>query len=174
LSRTPTLSRTSGRTLNRSLCRTFSTALACLAWIACAATASAGVVVTGPWVRATVPAQTSTAAYLRIDSDVDLQLVQVSSPVAQRCEIHEVSLQQDVMRMRSVDRLAIPAHQPVLFEQQHRHLMLQGLDRVLKEGDRVVLKFAFVDAQGKHRAVQVEAPVRGIDAEAGGSSGARP
>jgi periplasmic copper chaperone A len=139
----------------------------CAGWLALAGAASAATTVTAPWVRATVPGQTSTAAYLRIDSDVDLQLVAVSSPLAQRCEVHEVSVQQDVMRMRAVERLAIPAHQPVVLEQQHRHLMLQGLSTTLKQGDQVELKLEFVDARGAKQTVKVMAPVRAIDADPG-------
>jgi copper(I)-binding protein len=141
-------------------------AASCAAWLALAGGASAGVTVTDPWVRATVPGQGSTAAYLRIVSDADLQLVAVHSPQAQRCEVHEVSVQQDVMRMRAVDRLAIPARTAVVFEQQHRHLMLQGLSAPLKQGERVELTFDFVDAKGARQSVRVMAPVRAIDAGA--------
>jgi copper(I)-binding protein len=121
-------------------------ALACALWLASAAPALAEVTVTAPWIRATVPGQTSTAAYLQIRSDAAVRLVSVKSPVAQRCEVHETIQQQDVMRMRAVDRLEIPAHHVVEFEQLHRHLMLQGLSRTLKVGDRVVLQLTFVDA----------------------------
>jgi len=120
----------------------------------------AQVSVTDAWVRATVPGQTSSAAYFLIRSDADVGLVSVQSPVAQSCELHEMSMQQDVMRMRAVDGLRIPAHQVVALEPLHRHLMLQGLKKTLNAGDRVALTLLFADAEGKRQSVKIEAPVR--------------
>jgi periplasmic copper chaperone A len=116
--------------------------------------------VTDAWVRATVPGQPATAAYLQIKSDVDLRLVQVTTPAAQRCEVHETTLVNDVMRMRAVPELRIKANVPTVFEQLHRHLMLQGLARPLRAGEKVVLTLTFVDDRAASHTVTVAAPVR--------------
>jgi copper(I)-binding protein len=116
--------------------------------------------VTDAWVRATVPGQPATAAYLQIRSDVDLRLAQVTTPAAQRCEVHETTLVNDVMRMRAVPDLRIRAHVPAVFEELHRHLMLQGLARPLRAGDKVVLTLIFVDDRAASHTVTVAAPVR--------------
>jgi len=122
--------------------------------------AAAQIEVTDAWVRATVPGQPATAAYLRILSQVDLRLTGISSPAAQRCEVHETTLVNDVMRMREVADLRVKANEAIVFEENHRHLMLQGLVRPLQAGDKVVFTLTFVDARAVRHLVTIEAPVR--------------
>ncbi len=137
---------------------------ALLAALLAAAPASAQVVITEPWVRATVEGQSSTGAYMRIKSDVDVRLIAAESPLAASVSVHEMQLKQNVMSMRSVDALEIPARREVALEEGHWHLMLQGLKRPLKPGERVPLRLLFVDAKGMKQAVHAEAPVRALGA----------
>ncbi len=84
-------------------------ALALAAWVGCARVAAAQVTVLDPWVRGTVEGQPSTAAYLTLRSDSAVRLVSVTSPVAARCSVHEMSISGTLMRMRTIESLAIPA-----------------------------------------------------------------
>lgn len=134
------------------------------AWAICAHAATAQVTVLDPWVRGTVEGQTSTAAYMNLRSDADVRLVSVTSPVATRCTVHEMTMSGNVMRMRSLESLPIPAGRAVALEEQHDHLMLEGLQRPLKEGETIHITLTFVDAAGRKQVVEVQAPVRPLGA----------
>ena len=77
------------------------------------ASAHAQVTVDEPWVRATVAQQQATGAFMRLSSKADSALVQADSPAAQHVEIHEMIMENDVMKMRQIPRLALPAGQTV-------------------------------------------------------------
>jgi hypothetical protein len=123
------------------------------------AAATAQVVVTQPWVRATVEGQTATGAYLTLSSAHDVTLIGASSDVG-RASIHEMQMHGDMMTMRPVERLPIPASHPVALEEGHYHVMLEDLNRRLNVGDKVKLDLQFLDANGAKQVVHVLAPVR--------------
>ena len=59
--------------------------------------------VSDPWVRATVPGQEITGAFMQLKSAVNAKLVKAESPVAEAVEIHFRSMKNGVMEMRQVD-----------------------------------------------------------------------
>lgn len=124
--------------------------------------ALAQVTVTEPWIRATVPRQESAAAFMRLQSAQPARLVAASTPAAERVEIHEMAMDGNTMRMRPVDAVALPAGRAVGLTPGGYHVMLLGLKRQLKEGDRVELTLVVQDAQGKRENVKVTAPVMPI------------
>ncbi|MFM8555384.1 MAG: copper uptake system-associated protein [Betaproteobacteria bacterium] len=74
------------------------------------------------------------------------ELIAASSPAAQTVELHQMLMQGDVMKMRAVSTIALPANSSVSFKHGQPdtfHLMLIGLKQPLKDGDRfpVTLKF---------------------------------
>ncbi|HXD50333.1 MAG TPA: copper chaperone PCu(A)C, partial [Burkholderiales bacterium] len=84
-------------------------AFSCAVVLGCAAPALAQVSVNGAWVRATVPGQNIAGAYLKITSESTVWLVGGSSPAAKAVELHQMSLENNVMRMRPLARLELPA-----------------------------------------------------------------
>jgi copper(I)-binding protein len=135
--------------------------LAFFAALVLAASAShAQVTVDKPWVRTTVAQQTTSAAYLTITSAQDGKLVAASSPLATSVEVHEMKMDGDLMRMRSVDALALPAGKPVEMKAGGFHMMLMGLKAPLKTGDVVPIKLVVEDAKGKRQTVDVKATAR--------------
>ncbi|MEK9775076.1 MAG: copper chaperone PCu(A)C, partial [Quisquiliibacterium sp.] len=64
-----------------------------------------------PWVRATVPAQQTTGAFMTLIARQDSRLVAVDSPIAGLIEIHQMRVEGDVMRMRRIDAIDLPAGQ---------------------------------------------------------------
>ncbi|MDH0863223.1 copper chaperone PCu(A)C [Mitsuaria sp. GD03876] len=122
--------------------------------------AHAQVVVTGQWVRATVPQQTATGAFMRIQSPTAVKLVSVSSPVAGAAEVHEMAMDGAVMRMRPVSALAVPAGQPVELKPGGFHVMLTQLKGQVKDGDLVPLTLVFQGAGTQRTTVQVMAAAR--------------
>ena len=126
----------------------------------CAGLAQAQVVVTGQWVRPTVAQQSATGAFMQIKSPTAVKLVSVSTPAAEIAEVHEMSMEGSVMRMRLVAALDIPAGKPVELKPGSYHLMLMKLKAPIKDGENVPLTLVFED-QGKARmTVQVVAPAR--------------
>ena len=80
-----------------------------LAGALCAPAMAQSVTVENAWVRGTVPAQTSTGAFMEITSKEAASLVGVSSPRAATVEIHEMRMDGNVMKMRMLDKLELPA-----------------------------------------------------------------
>ncbi len=92
-----------------------------------------------PWVRATVPQQKATGAVMRITSPQDARLVAASSPIAGAVEFHQMAMEKDVMKMRAVRAIALPAGKTVELKAGGYHVMLLELKRQVKEGETVFL-----------------------------------
>ena len=124
------------------------------------AAAHAQVTVDRPWVRTTVSPQKTTAAYLTLTSVQGGKLVAASSPIATSVDVHEMKMVGDLMKMRAVDTLALPAGQPVEFKPNGYHLMMMGLKAPVKAGDVVPIKLVIEDAKGQRETVDVKATAR--------------
>lgn len=134
--------------------------------LALAGVAHAQVAVDAPWVRATVPQQTATGAFMRLTASRDLRLIGARSDVAQNTEVHEMAMQGQMMRMREVAAVPLPRGQAVALAPGGYHVMLIGLKRPLSAGDQVTLTLTFEDAGGKRSEQTVQAPVRPLGAGA--------
>jgi copper(I)-binding protein len=124
------------------------------------ASALAQVTVLDPWVRATVPNQKSSGAFMRVQSAKPARLVGVSTPVAGRAELHEMAMENNTMRMRQVDGIDLPAGQPLNLASGSYHVMFFELKRQLKEGETVPVTLVVQDAAKKKSSVTVEARVQ--------------
>lgn len=133
-----------------------------------AAAAHAQVQVKDPWVRATVPQQTATGAFMQLSSPTDARLVSASSPVAGVVELHEMAMEKDVMKMRAVPGIAIPAGKGAELKPGGYHVMLMNLKSQMKEGDVVPITLVVEGKDGKRQTLEVKAPVRPLSASAGG------
>src|SRR5690606_35058032 len=85
---------------------------------------AAPVEVRGAWVRPAVPGQSGTGGYMVLRSAQAAALVGVRSPVAASAEVHEMRMDGDVMRMRAIPSLPLPAGQDVALRPGGHHLML--------------------------------------------------
>ena len=121
--------------------------------------AAAQVTVTDPWVRGTVPGQLATGAFMQLKSAAAARVVEARSPVAGVVEIHEMKLENNVMRMRAVPALDLPAGRAVELKPGGYHVMLMDLHRQLKEGETVPVTLV-VESGGKRETVEVKAVVR--------------
>ena len=135
--------------------------------------ALAQVDISGAWVRGTVPAQTATGAFMNLQAHEATALVGASSPVAKTVEVHEMKMEGDVMRMRALPALDLPAMQPVELKPGGYHIMLMGLKQPLKAGDKVPLTLTFRIGQ-KTVEQRVDAEVRALNAPAGHHTGNQP
>ena len=115
--------------------------------------------VSAAWVPPTVPGQTVGAAYLQLRSAQHATLVGVEADVASTAEIHQMTMEGDVMRMRRLDGVELPAGQSVGLVQGARHVMLVGLRHPLKVGDSVKLTLTLRLRNGATVRETVVAPV---------------
>lgn len=116
------------------------------------------------WVRGTVAAQKASGAYMRITAAADLRLIGAHSPVAEVTEVHEMVVDNDVMKMRRIESLEIPAGTTIEFQPQGNHIMLMGLKQALKEGENIPFTLSFERADGTTLEKQIDAPVRPLNA----------
>lgn len=136
------------------------------------ATATAQITISEPWVRGTVPGMKSTGAFMQIVSKSDTRLVGAASPAAKTVEVHEMSIVDDVMRMRAVASVPVSAGKPLELKSGGYHVMLIDLAKPLAPGASVPLTLTFEGSDGKRETVQVQARVRPLSAAAStGSAG---
>jgi len=119
-----------------------------------------------PWVRATVAQQKATGAFMQLTAKADSKLVEARSPVAGVVEIHEMAMDKDVMKMRQVPGLALPAGKAVDLKPGGYHVMLLDLKAQVKEGDVVPVTLVFEGKDGKRENVEIQAPVRPLNSAA--------
>ena len=131
---------------------------ACIAFAS--ATVQAQVSVDKPWVRTTVPQQTTTGAFMTITSAQGGKLVAASSPIAASVEVHEMRMDGDTMKMRPIEVLPLPAGKPVELKAGAYHMMLLGLKAPVKFGDVVPIRLVIEDAKGKRQTVDVKASAK--------------
>jgi copper(I)-binding protein len=124
------------------------------------ASALAQVEVTGAWVRPTVEGQMGTGAFMTLRAREPMKVVGATSAVAGVVEIHEMALQNNVMRMRAVESLALPAGQAVELKPGGYHVMLMDLNRALKPGEKVTLELQLETADKRRVTQPVQVEVR--------------
>jgi len=134
--------------------------LVALALAAAPVLAHEGAHVKDAWVRATVPQQKATGAFMRLDATLDSKLVGATSPVSAHVEIHEMVMQDDVMKMRQVPSIALPAGQVVELKPGGYHIMLIDLKQQIQAGDQVPLTLVFEHADGRQERIDVQAQAR--------------
>lgn len=125
--------------------------------------ALAQVTVTDPWIRATVPAQKSSGAFMQVTSKQAARLVGVRTPVAGNAELHQMEMQGQSMKMRPVESIELPAGKAVNLSSGGYHVMLFDLKRQLKEGETVPVTLVVEDAKHKRADVTVNVPVKPLD-----------
>lgn len=130
-------------------------------------TAGVGISAHDAWVRVAIRPEdagepgappVNSAAYLvlrngGVDGDA---LVAVETELADTAELHRVTLDEGIMRMRPVDSIAIPAGGAAVLEPGGHHVMLIGVRRGLTEGDSVRLGLRLRSGGS----LEVVAPVR--------------
>ena len=102
----------------------------------------AQVAVADPWVRATVPQQQASGAFMKLTAERGARLVEARSPVAGVVEIHEMAMEGNVMRMRAVPGIDLPAGRAVELRPGGYHVMLMSLKQTLNAGDTVPITLA--------------------------------
>ena len=111
------------------------------------------------WVRAAVSGQSGTGAFMNITARDGARLVGVSSPLAGVAQVHEMKMEGDVMKMRAVPVLELPAGQTVQLKPGGYHVMLMDLKQSLPKGSMLPLTLTFRDAKGVESKLALKLPV---------------
>lgn len=131
---------------------------ASLALAAGFAAAQTAVQAVEPWARPTVQGQGVGGGYVRIvGGAADDRLLSARADIAGRVELHAMSMDGDVMRMRRLDGIDIPAGRTVELKPGALHLMLVALKRPLKAGSTFPLTLKFAKAGEVKVDVKVQA-----------------
>jgi hypothetical protein len=126
---------------------------------AAAQAATAPVTVQDAWARASVQGQSASGAYMTLTAREPLTLVGASSPVAGEAGVHEMKMDGEVMRMRPVPALTLPAGKAVELKPNGYHVMLTDLKAPLKPNTHIPLTLHFRNAKGVESALQLSVPV---------------
>ena len=112
-----------------------------------------------PYTRSTVPGQKVAGGFMKIENKGAAdQLVSASSPVAGEMQLHTMTMDGNVMKMREVKMIEVPANGSVELKPGGLHLMFMDIKAPLKAGESVPVKLKFQKA-GE---VEIKVPVRDI------------
>ena len=131
--------------------------LAALLAVGASSAAHAQLRVDSAWVRATVPNQSATGAFMRLTAQKDVVLTGASSPVADIVEVHEMLMDQGIMRMRASEPVPLKAGQTIELKSGGLHIMMMGLKKQIKAGARVPLTLSLKAADGSRSVVETNA-----------------
>jgi copper(I)-binding protein len=121
-----------------------------------------------PYARVTAAGQPTGAGYLKLDNKgrAEDKLLAARAAVAASVELHSMTMEGNVMRMRQVDGIALPAGGTVELKPGGYHIMFVGLKAPLKAGDKFPMTLKFEKAGEVEVVVNVEAPKAGAAASA--------
>jgi len=122
------------------------------------------------WVRGTVATQKASGAFMRLTPSANARLVAAQSPVAGVVEIHEMTMEKDVMKMRQIPGLDLAAGRTLELKPGGYHVMLMDLKQQLKGGEQVPITLVFEDDAKKRFTQDIKAPVTAL----GGGSAPMP
>lgn len=114
----------------------------------------------GAWSRATAPGQDAAMVDMSITAKQAAMLVSASSPVCKTVELHSMTHEGGVMKMREVKEITLPAGKRVNLGESGLHLMLLGLKAPLKAGETVPLTLKIRTADKREVKVETSAEVR--------------
>jgi periplasmic copper chaperone A len=119
---------------------------------------AADITVAEPFARASAGMAQVGAAFMTLKngSASDDKLLTASSPVAAGAELHNHIMEGDIMRMREVSSIDVPAGGTVALQPGGLHVMLMGLKQPLRQGEVFPLTLTFAKAG----AITVEVPVK--------------
>jgi len=137
--------------------------VASLCLLAAATLAQAQVTIQDPWVRGTVPKQQASGAFMQLSASKDTRLIAAQSPVAHVVEIHEMLMDNNIMKMRQIPGLDIVPGRVLELKPGGFHIMLIELKQQLKGGDVVPITLVFEDPKtNKTFTQEVKAPVTAL------------
>ena len=117
--------------------------LYCVAALAQTGAQTGSIEIKEAWARATPGGAQNGAAYVTLVSPTGDRLTGVSSPVAEKAELHQMTNDGGIMKMREVTAIELPPGTPVSLKPGGLHVMLIGLKHPLQPGQSVPMTLQF-------------------------------
>jgi hypothetical protein len=103
---------------------------------------------------------------MQLKADASARFVSASSPAAKTVEIHEMTMDNGLMKMRAIPGVEIPAGQSLALKPGGYHIMLIDLKQPIKAGDVVPVTVVFESLDKKTQSLEVKAVARALSADA--------
>jgi len=123
------------------------------------------ITVEGAWVRLPPPVADTAAAYMTIrnNGDHDIEILGIETAAAKNPEFHSMEMNGDMMAMKKMAKVIVPAHGGISFSPNGNHIMLIGLTGQLKTGEHIMMTLTTSEGE----VVMVHAEVRDMRGNAG-------
>lgn len=110
---------------------------------------AADIMLHSPYARATPPNAATSAVFVDImnNSDKDRAIVSATTPAAGKVELHDVIMQGEVMKMRQIDQIDLPAQSHISLKPGSLHIMLFELTKPLVEGEAIEVEVTFANGE---------------------------
>ena len=124
------------------------------------ATETKGVTVTEAYIRASIPGTIHSSAYMHINnnSEKTVTLVNVSSKISPRIEMHNHIMENGMMHMNQLQKIDIAANTQVVLQPHGLHLMFFNLIKPLNVEDVIEVTLHF---SNNHKVI-VPLPVKSL------------
>lgn len=106
------------------------------------------------WVRQTFGNARISSAYMEISNhnNFPIEITDITTDIAALSEIHDMTHQDGIMRMRKLDKLIIPANDNIILSPEGKHIMLINLNKKLLVGEKITMKIFIKD----HSPLEIE------------------
>ena len=97
----------------------------------------------GGYAFETLGNQKNTAVYISIfnNSDKDVVIKEILSDIAEKVEIHEMIIVDNIMKMRMIKNFQVKKKSELYLQPGGKHILLFGLKKKIVDGDKFILKF---------------------------------
>lgn len=122
------------------------------------------VMVHHPYARATPPNAPTSAVFLVLENKGDkaMSIVSASTPAAGKVELHTHIMEGEVMKMRQVDDIVIPAMGKTELKPGGLHIMLFELKQDFKEGGEIAVTINYADGQSQSFTAKIKKVMKGM------------
>ncbi|MCG9628108.1 copper chaperone PCu(A)C [Vibrio mediterranei] len=126
--------------------------------------AHAAIDVNDAYARATPPNATTSAVFATIENtgDKDRVIVEAASQASSVVELHDVIMDGDVMKMRQVKSITVPANGQTILKPGSLHIMLLDVEKPMKEGETINVELAFANGEVQVLTVPVKKVMSGM------------
>lgn len=117
-----------------------------------------------PYARATAPNAVNSAIFMTIENHManERSLVAAHTDAAEKVELHTVEKVGDMMKMRQVERITIPAHGEVQLKPGSDHIMLLNIKQPLIEGQNITVTLNYNNGETETMSVPVKKVMVGM------------
>lgn len=120
-----------------------------------------GIAIVDAWARPSAIVGGNGAGYFTVENQGEEAdtLLKVEADVSKSVELHTMTMDGMVMRMRKITSAVVPPHGKLVFAPGGNHVMFIGLKAPLKEGDSLPVTLVFEHAGAIETAMSVRKPM---------------